>query len=128
MRSRWMRERERENTATWTAFYINSDRWQQAKLTVVTPRKVKGVLDGAVLTLAKGEGDTLTADLELPIANTLVEGQQLLHPLPLAGFAYPSGDTYMVLERRKDKESAGKTQVSGQACALCADGLFYDLY
>ncbi|RKZ19900.1 hypothetical protein DRQ50_01150 [bacterium] len=60
------------NTATWTAFYVTSDRWQQAKLTVVAPETVEGVLDGAPLTLAKGKGDTLTADLDLALGKHLI--------------------------------------------------------
>jgi dipeptidyl aminopeptidase/acylaminoacyl peptidase len=61
-----------ESTVTWTAFYVTSDRWQKALLTVVGPNPVEGVLDGAPLTLAEGEGDTLTADLTLTIGKHLV--------------------------------------------------------
>lgn len=53
--------------AAWSAVFVVTDRWQKAKLTVVSPRPLKGALDGKALVLAKGEGDTLTADLELEI-------------------------------------------------------------
>ncbi|MCP4573758.1 MAG: S9 family peptidase [bacterium] len=56
----------------WTAFYVTSDRYQKAKLTVVTSQEIKGALNGAGLSLAKAEGDTLTADLELEMGTHLV--------------------------------------------------------
>lgn len=66
--------------AAWTAFYVASERWQKAKLTVIAARPVKGSLDGQALTLAKGEGDTLTADLELQAGKHLVVLRSLFDP------------------------------------------------
>jgi len=66
--------------AAWTALYVSTDRWQKAKLTVVAPRTVKGVLDGQAVALAKGEGDTLTCDLELQIGKHLLVLRSLYDP------------------------------------------------
>ncbi len=66
--------------AAWTAFYVSSDRWQKARLTVTAARPVKGSLDGRPLTLAKGEGDTLTADLELQAGKHLLVLRSLFDP------------------------------------------------
>ena len=117
------------NTATWTAFYVTSDRWQQAKLTVVTPRTVKGALDGAALSLAKGEGDTLTADLELGIGKHLVVLRTLnawlsdlsVTPIP------PAGDGTLTVTTTPDRTTdirliLDAPRLSG--LALAPDGRF----
>ncbi|MBE0567331.1 MAG: S9 family peptidase, partial [Krumholzibacteria bacterium] len=64
----------------WTAVFVHTDRWQKAKLTVVSPRPLKGMLDGKTLALAKGAGDTLTADLELEIGKHVVVLRSLFEP------------------------------------------------
>ncbi|MEN8007593.1 MAG: S9 family peptidase [Candidatus Krumholzibacteriota bacterium] len=41
----------------YLAFYVTTDRWQKVSLTVTGDQSLKGVLDGASLTLAKKEAD-----------------------------------------------------------------------
>ncbi len=56
----------------WTAFYVTTDRYQTAQLTVLTPHGTKAVLDGADLELSEAGDDTLTADLKLEVGKHLV--------------------------------------------------------
>ncbi|HPF69992.1 MAG TPA: hypothetical protein PLQ13_04900, partial [Candidatus Krumholzibacteria bacterium] len=66
--------------AAWTAVFVATDRWQKAKLTVVSPRAMKAVLDGGALSLAKANGDTLTADLTLEIGKHVLVLRSLYDP------------------------------------------------
>jgi dipeptidyl aminopeptidase/acylaminoacyl peptidase len=119
--------------AAWTAVYAATDRWQKAKLTVVTPRACKAVVDGKAVSLAKGEGDTLTADLELEIGKHVVVLRSLYDPAvegdwSLAVSVTPAaeaGDGSLVLSTSPERVTDIRLVLDAPRCnnvALAPDG------
>ena len=100
--------------AAWTALYVASERWQKARLTVISARPVKGSLDGEALSLAKGEGDTLTADLELPTGKHLVVLRSLFDPAT-------EGDWTLAVSLTPDAEAGAGSLALGTAPARATD-------